>query len=453
MSATTPMVEAESGRQPWPSRRAAYYALSVIILATMLNFFDAQVFGMMAQRIKGDLHLSDEELGFLIGPANVIFYVVVGIPMARLVDIYSRRIVLACGVAAIGGITALGGLAQNFTQLFTSRMLVGAGGSAHAPGAYSMLSDYFPTARLPRAIGILQIGFIGGNSLGIFLGGHLTSAAAAWPVSHWMGLTMHGWQWILILVGAPGLLISGLLLLAKEPPRRGTAVHGKSMPVAIVLHELWARRAIYLPLFLGLAFAATQTQGIQPWRTPFLIRTYGWSEARIGTWYGAIFLVASLIGAALGTLMVEWLSKRYKDANVRASTILFAAAAPFEIMAPLMPTGELSLLCLGLGLVCGIGSAVPQNSAIQRITPNEMRGQVTAIYLFMFIVFGALGSQLIGSITQRVFGSEADLWKTIVLTASVLMPLAVIVISRGIRPYGREVERLEALEAAEASRG
>jgi hypothetical protein len=73
MSATTPMVEAESGRQPWPSRRAAYYALSVIILATMLNFFDAQVFGMMAQRIKGDLHLSDEELGFLIGPANVIF--------------------------------------------------------------------------------------------------------------------------------------------------------------------------------------------------------------------------------------------------------------------------------------------------------------------------------------------------------------------------------------------
>src|SRR3984885_13396219 len=291
------------GLQPWPSNRAAYYALAVIILATMLNFFDAGVFGIMAQRIKVDFRLTDEQLGFLIGPANVVFYVLVGIPMARLVDIYSRRIVLACGVAAIGGITALGGLAQNFTQLFTSRMLVGAGGSAHAPGAYSMLSDYFPTARLPRAIGILQIGFIGGNSLGIFLGGHLTSAAAAWPVSHWMGLTMHGWQWILILVGAPGLLISGLLLLAKEPPRRGTAVNGKWMPVAIVLHELWARRAIYLPLFLGLAFAATQTQGIQPWRTPFLIRTYGWSEARIGTWYGAIFLVASLIGAALGTLM------------------------------------------------------------------------------------------------------------------------------------------------------
>jgi hypothetical protein len=74
-----------------------------------------------------------------------------------------------------------------------------------------------------------------------------------------------------------------------------------------------------------------------------------------------------------------------------------------------------------------------------------MRGQVTAVYLFMFIVFGALGSQLIGSITQRVF-SDAELWKSIVLTASILMPLAAFTISRGIKPYGREVERLEAIE-------
>ena len=189
---------------------------------------------------------------------------------------------------------------------------------------------------------------------------------------------------------------------------------------------------------------------MQAWRAPFLIRTYGWDEARIGNWLGFTFLAASLIGAVFGTLLVEGLSKRYKDANVRAATILFAAAAPFEIIAPLMPSGGLSLLCLGVAMMCGLASAVPQNSAIQRVTPNRMRGQITAIYLFMFIVFGALGSQLIGSITQRVFHSDADLWKTIVLTGSILMPAAAIAISRGIKPYGREVERLEALEQATA---
>src|SRR6266404_5743517 len=372
-----PAAGAGAGVQPWPSRGAAYYALLIVILATLLNFLDAQVFGMMAQRIKVDFHLTDEQLGFLIGPANVIFYVLIGIPMARLVDIYPRKIVLASGIAAIGGITALGGLAQSFSQLFCSRMLVGAGGSAHAPGAYSILSDYFPPAKLPRAIGFLQLGFIGGNALGIFLGGQLVSLAAAWPVSHWMGLTVHGWQWILMMVGAPGLLISGMLLLVKEPARRGVTAHGKPLPVAAVLREIRARKAIYLPLFIGLAFSATQAIGMLPWRAPFLIRTYGWNEAKIGRWMGIMFLTSSL------------------------------------------------------------------NAAIQRITPNEMRGQVTAIYLFMFIVFGALGSQLVGSVTQRVFGSDADLWKSIVMTASVLMPLAAFAISRGIKPYGREVERLE----------
>jgi len=436
-------VDASPGAQPWPARGAAYYALFVIILATMLNFFDASVFAMMAQRIKVDFHLSDEQLGFLIGPANVIFYVLIGIPMARLVDIYSRKIVLACGIAAIGGVTALGGLAQSFGQIFSSRMLVGAGGSAHAPGAYSMLADLFPPAKLPRAIGFLQLGFIGGNALGIFLGGLLITAAVTWPVSHWQGLTIHGWQWILMMVGAPGVVISGLLLLAKEPARRGAAAYRERLPVFAVLREIKARGAIYAPLFIGLAFSATESIGAQAWRAPFMIRTYGWNEARIGRWMGLMFLVSSLLGAAFGTLFVEWLSKRYKDANVRASTILFAIAAPFSIIAPLMPNGVLSLLCLSLSGMCGLASAVPQNAAIQRITPNAMRGQVTAIYLFMFIVFGALGSQLIGSVTQRVFHSDADLWKSIVLTASILMPLAAFAISRGIKPYGLEVERLE----------
>jgi MFS family permease len=448
--AVASVADAAPAVQPWPARGAAVYGLAVIILATMLNFLDAQVFGMMAQRIKVDFRLTDEQLGFLIGPANVVFYVLVGIPMARLVDIHPRRIVLACGVALIGGITALGGLAQSFGQLFLSRMLVGAGGSAHAPGAYSMLSDYFPPEKMPRAIGFLQLGFIGGNAMGIFLGGQLVSLAAAWPVSEWLGLTMHGWQWVLMMVGAPGVLISGLLLLAKEPPRRGATARGQPIPFKAVLRELRARRSIYLPLFLGLACSAALSLGMQAWRAPFMIRTYGWNEAQIGHWMGPIFLVTSLIGATFGTLLVERLAKRYKDANVRAAAILFAVAAPFEILAPLMPSAEWSMVCIGVALVCGLASAVPQNAAIQRITPNEMRGQVTAIYLFMFIVFGALGSQLIGSVTQRVFGTDAALWKSIALVASILAPLAALAIAFGVKPYGREVERLEARDMTAA---
>jgi hypothetical protein len=79
-----------------------------------------------------------------------------------------------------------------------------------------------------------------------------------------MGLTMHGWQWILIMVGAPGLVISVLLLLAKEPARQGSPAQGKALPVSAVLREIWARKAIYLPLFIGLAFSARRPSACRP---------------------------------------------------------------------------------------------------------------------------------------------------------------------------------------------
>jgi MFS family permease len=442
------MTDAEThANQGWPSNGAAYYALTIIILATMLNFFDASVFGMMAQRIKVDFALTDEQLGWLIGPANVIFFLMIGIPLARLVDVYPRKFVLAGGIALIGSLTMIGALAQNFKQVFVSRMFVGVSGSAHAPGAYSILADFFPPARLPRAIGFLQIGYIGGTALGMILGGILVTWAATQPPIEWLGLTIRGWQMILIAVGAPGLLIAVLMLFIKEPPRHGAKEPGKSLPIKVILQEIGARKMFYIPMFVGLALANTEAQGLISWRVPFLVRTYGWSEARIGLLSGPLFLVAALLGVFMGTLFVEWLAKRYKDANVRATMIMTACAIPFSVCAPLMPTGELSLAMSTIGGMFGIGSAVPQNAAIQRVTPNEMRGQVTAIYLFFFIVSSALGALFIGMVTDRVFHNEADLWKAMAGIALVLLPCAAIAFSFGIKPYGAEVERLEALEA------
>ena len=431
----------------WPSRPAAYYALAVIVLATMLNFFDGTVFMMMVERIKRDFQLSDEQLGWLLGPANIIFYVLIGIPLARLVDLYPRKLVLAGGLFLTSGFTALGGLMQGFKGLFTTRMLTGAGGSAHAPGAYSLLADYFPPARLPRAIAILQLGFIGGTTLGVLIGGQLLAMVADWEPTQWRGLTIYGWQWVLIMVGAPGLLIVVGLLLMREPPRQGVTGAEKPLAIREVFQELALRKRVYLPLFIGLAFSALESQGLAAWRVPLMVRSHGWNEAQIGNLLAPLLLVSQLLGVFLGTAVTEWLGKRHKDAHVRTTTIMFSAAVPFAVLAPLMPSGELTLIFYATAGMFGIGSAVPQNAAIQRITPNRMRGQVTAVYLFMFIFFGAMGSLVIGMVTQRVIGDEAQLWKAMSLTAAVLMPLAAFTISRGIRPYREEVERLEAIEA------
>ncbi len=439
----------------WPSSGAAWYALFVIILATFLTFFDQTVFGMLAQRIKVDFGLTDEQLGFLGGPATIIFFVFAGIPLARLADIYPRKFVLAGGMAATGIVMGLGGIAQGFGQFVGSRMFLGAGGSAHAPAAYSMIADYFPPKKITRAFSLLQLGFIGGTTVGVLVGGKLIVALAGWPDQSVLGFRVFNWQLILLGQAVLGLLAAALLLTVKEPPRlivpvaaappvKSTAQQVIAFTGLDAFKAIHARRRVYYPLFISLALSAIETFGLAFWRVPFMIRTYGWDEAQIGMVMAPMLLVSQLAGVFFGGFFVEWLAKRYTDANVRAATILFALVTVCAIASPMMPTGEASLAVMALGGMFGLAGAVPQNAAVQRIAPNEMRGQVTAVYLFMFTFFGAMGSFVVGSVAQRVVGVEADLWKALVITASVLLPIATIAMFFGIRPYREEVARLEA---------
>ncbi|MFM2372337.1 MAG: hypothetical protein RIS85_2059 [Pseudomonadota bacterium] len=451
--------EIANGGRVWPSSGAAWWALTVIIIATFLNFFDQTVFGMLAQRIKVDFGLTDEQLGFLGGPATVIFFVFAGIPLARLADIYPRKFVLSGGMAATGLVMGLGGMAQGFAQFVGSRMFLGAGGSAHAPASYSMIADYFPPKKITRAFSLLQLGFIGGSTVGVFVGGKLIVALAGWPDQTVLGLHVHNWQLILLGQAALGLMVAMLLLTVKEPPRLLAPVSKSAAeaPVRLTFGQrllaftgldaakaIHARGRVYYPLFIGLALSAIETFGLAFWRMPFMIRTYGWDEAQVGMVMAPMLLVSQLVGVFFGGFFVEWLARKYADANVRAATILFALVTVCAIASPLMPTGETSLAVMALGGMFGLAGAVPQNAAIQRIAPNEMRGQVTAIYLFMFTFFGALGSFVVGVVAQRIVGVEADLWKALVITAGVLLPIATIAMFMGIKPYREEVARLEA---------
>ena len=74
-----------------------------------------------------------------------------------------------------------------------------------------------------------------------------------------------------------------------------------------------------------------------------------------------------------------------------------------------------------------------------------MRGQVTAFYLFMFIVFGFTGSWVIGLVSTYVVGDPDKVWQALLIVAAVFMPVATFFMFRAIKPYREEVERLEAL--------
>jgi len=429
---------------PWPPARYGWIAVALISLATTLNFLDGTIFMMMIELIKRDLALTDIQLGLLLGPASVIFYLFVGVPLARLADLYPRKVVLAIGMVITSGFTALGGLSQTYGQLFASRMFVGVGGSAHAPASFSMLADWFPPRRLPRAIAGMQIGFVLGMSFSGFFGGWLVTTVSQWEPTTLGPLRMYGWQWVLLLMGVPGLLTAVLFLSLREPRRRGRIAGDKGLSLREVLRQVHARRRVYYPLFAGLALISVEVNGIQEWRVPFMMRTFGWTPLQIGAWMGSMVLVIFPLGIFSGAALTEFLSRRYKDAALRTTTIALALSIPFAISAPLMPSGELAIMCSGVAMLFAGTASVPQNAAIQTVTPNEMRAQLTAIHLFVVTTSGAMGSLLVAFITQVILRDEGKLWLSMFITVATLLPPAVYLVSRAVKPYGQEVERLEA---------
>ncbi len=447
---------------PWPSPRQAWYAVVIFSLALAINFLDRGILTLLIPPIKRDLHLSDTQVSLLIGFAFVIFYLIVGLPIARLVDTRSRRLIIGTGLAIWSVMTGVCGLARTFWELFAARVGVGVGEACNGPATFSMMADLFPPEKLSRAIAVLNFGFVLGTGCALLLGGAVVQYVSSLPPIVLPGIgVMHAWQITFMLVGIPGLLVAMLFTTVLEPVRRA---HGsfsakaapappvepsqrgpslQSLPVRTVVRFMWDNRATYGPMFLGLAMNVILAFGVQAWVPTFFYRQYGWTMAQAGWATGIVLVLTAPFGLMAGSFLSEWLNRRgYVDADLRVTLIGIVVAIPLSIAFPLMPSGKLAVALLGVQFFINMLLPGPQNAALQIITPSEMRGQVTAFFLFIFNVVGfGFGPTFVALLTDHVFKSDALLRDSLATTAAIMGPLAAISIWSGLKAYGRSVVR------------
>jgi len=434
----------------WPGSRQAWYAVFIFSLTLLVNFLDRGILTLLVEPIKHDLQLSDEQMGVLMGFAFVCFYIVLGLPIARLVDSARRTTILTVGLVCWAVATALCGLANSFGQLFLFRIGVGVGEACSGPATFSMLSDLFPRERLPRAIAVLQTGFFTGNALALIVGGAIVTLLLALPpVTLPLVGTLRGWQLSFLIASVPGLIVAALMFTLREPPRRGVTA-SSAISLGEVLRFLRSNASAFGPIYLGLGITTLTNLGAASWLPTFYMREFGWSPARVGLISGIMYLTVWPLGAAFGTWMVERFQRQGRDdANMRVVIWSTACAVPFLAIAPLMPTGALSVTVNAVGLFAGAWLLGPQNAALQVITPNRMRGQVTALFLFVFNVIGfGLGPSFVALTSTHVFGGGAhSLGRALALTQVVMGPIAVLVFRAGLRAYGRSVAEARGWEA------
>jgi MFS family permease len=435
-----------AAEKPWPSRGRAWYAVFVFAVVLCVNFLDRGILPLLVVPIKRDLGLTDTEISLLMGFAFVMFYVILGLPIARLVDRSSRRRIIGIGVALWSGATALCGLAHTFVQLFFARIGVGVGEACTGPATYSMLADLFPREQLPRAVSFLNFGFIAGIGLSAIMGGAVIGALEHLPpVALPVIGVLKAWQLTFLVVGIPGLLVALLMRTVIEPVRRDLTAAavgvagGKSIPIHDVMHYLWSNRAVYGPMYGALALQSIPAQGAISWGPTFFIRVHHWTPRHVGLAFGTTTLVVAPFALMAGGILAERLAKRgYHDANLRVQLLAICLWIPGAVAMPLMPTPTLALSMFGISLFFAMMAPGPQNAALQSVTPNRMRGQATALFLFVFNIVGfGCGPTVIALITDDVFHDDSRVGSALALATAILGPLSAWALFRGLKPYGR----------------
>ena len=126
--------------------------LTLMVLISAFSVIDRTAVLTLGQAIKQDLRLSDFQFGLISGVGFALFYAILGLPLARLADTWSRVRLITIAVAIFGVFAALCGLTRNFVQLMLCRIVVGVGEAGVQPPTVSVISDlYPPRPRPPRS--------------------------------------------------------------------------------------------------------------------------------------------------------------------------------------------------------------------------------------------------------------------------------------------------------------
>lgn len=429
----------------YPSSLRAWSTVAILMLAYVLSFIDRQILNLLVGPIRRDLVISDTQMSLLMGLSFALFYTVCGIPLGRLADTKSRRGLIAIGVLFWSAMTAACGMARLYWQFLLCRIGVGVGEAALSPAAYSLIADSFPVERRATAISVYSMGVYLGSGLAFLLGGLVIKFASAQgdvllPV---LG-EVRPWQLIFLILGAAGVLFSLLLLAVREPARRGVGA-GVAVPLAEVGRYLRANRRTVLYHNFGFAGLAFAGYGSAAWIPTFFIRTYGWDAGHVGVVYGSIVAVFGCLGIVFGGRLADWMAKRGRtDANMRVGLYAAMAALPCVASFPLMDNALWAAALMAPTVFCLSMPFGVAPAAIQEIMPSAMRGQASAIYLFVITLIGlGIGPTAVALVTDYLFADDQALRYSLLIVSTLAVSSSLFLLAKGLQPYRESVLHLQ----------
>lgn len=398
---------------PYPPPSQAWYLVGALMVFYIFSFIDRQVIAFLIAPMKRDMALTDTQVGLISGFGFAVLYTFLGLPIGRAADRISRKRIITVGVLVWSFMATMCGLARTGTDLFLARVGVGVGEAALSPAAYSLITDAFPREKLGRAFGVYN--------MGIAIGAGIASLTAGFVIVAVSGVSSYtlpilgevrGWQLVFIVTGLPGVILPLLLLSVREPARRGLLKsEGQAkavVPFTEVLAFVRSNLSFYALHCIAIGLLAMVGYGVGAWLPEALVRAYGAEGLTIAKVAKVLGLATMFFNAAgilaAGRLSDVLAAKGMRDAPIVVATGVAIAIVCTSSLTPFMPSLTTLWIALTIGAFPFSAYTAVGSMAINQVTPNQMRAQVSAIYLFVINVLGlGVGPVLIPFINDKLF--------------------------------------------------
>jgi MFS family permease len=375
------------------NRRAGSAAsLAVLVAVNILNFYDRHVIGALTEPIRKEFGLSDSQVG-LMGSAFIWLYALVGLPLGRVADAWSRRKLLACGMLVWSALTAMAAMATNYTTLLFSRLGFAVGEAVVAPAATSWIGDLFPAFERSRPLALFMLGVPVGGALSYFFSGPVAQA--------------YGWRAAMVLAAVPAVVLIPVLLRLTEPVRGAAELHREplatsSMSAVLKIPTMWW-------IIASGALLNFNMYAIGTFLPAFLSRIHGLTLSRSGIATGIVFAVGGVAGGLLAGRWGDRVIHKRKNGRLLAAAAIAAIGAPAAYLG-IGAAGvfeAISLITVAYGTLNAYYGLV--YSSIQDIVAPAMRGTAMAIYFMAMYLCGAsLGPLLTGRLSDLMARRAAD---------------------------------------------
>lgn len=363
-----------------PGRFYKGWVLLLLLLTYTSSYVDRTIIGVLQEPIKQELGLTDGQLGLLGGLSFAFFYTTLAIPIARLAERYSRKLIISISLISWSVMTTLCGVSQTYLQLLLCRIGVGIGEAGGNPASHSLITDIFSRHRYATAIAIFSLGAPLGSLIGGVLGGAISQG--------W------GWRTAFLVVGPPGVLLALLILATVREPVRGRQAaapageRADDVPPLMAVVQLLAGSPVFVHFCAGASLLVLAGYCIALFMSPFFLREFGLPIRDVGLISGVVNGIAAGIGVVAGGFICDRLGRNDRRFYAWIPALCLMMAGPLFMLAFLQPGWRMVVGLLAAATALIYVHYGPTYAVVHSMVEPRMRATAAAI---MFMVVNLVG--------------------------------------------------------------